>query len=431
MTKKMSKEDWMELVQKAKETSSFSFDNTSRTAHAVLDECCDEEEQHSLIQDISDLAPTELNMNSKLQLSYLLLCLLVKQGRFDLKRDLKKETEEAAAAFREMIEALKAIDKLQSEPVPSVSDSLPSVLLEQRSTKLKLKKGKRVRFNVPSTVDHKDKSLEDLINVEIMQSTSAPLKKNCRYHVCGEVLGMKDFLTLKNPKWLNDKVINAYLAVLQREQNLKNIDHVFAMPSYMAVLWGQGKIDHWLYSDVKFAMYKWIFLPANVSGNHWVLLAANVPQAAVSVLDSMGGNNQALIENWKRYMTIRSEKTGELGNKVWKTGDLVSSRQKDGNACGSFVMLNALALSKNMDLKDVSHSLSLNMREFVWCKLLAASEEPPSQRSKCDMVGCTSPKRATWVACNVCGRWSHLPCVGLKDAPRSDYICPICVAQYQ
>ncbi|OWF49635.1 hypothetical protein KP79_PYT01030 [Mizuhopecten yessoensis] len=297
MTRDMSKENWMEMLEKAKQTSGFSFDNVNRTAFAVLDGCCDEEEHDSLLREISDLAPAGLNMYARLQLSVLLLCLLVKQSRFDLKRNLHKESEEAAATFRAMIESLKPIHKL-----------------------------------------HVDYTLGNIISVDSHQlpPLTFKLKKNSRYYVCGEVVDMKDFHTLKNPKWLNDKVINAYLALLQREHNLKNTDHIFALPSYMEVLWG-----------------------------HIELIK---------------------IIRW-RYMTIRSEKTGELGNRKWQTGDLVSSRQKDGNACGSFVMLNALVLSKNLDLKDVSHPLSLRMREFVRCKLLSASDEPPSQRSRCDMVG--------------------------------------------
>ncbi|XP_069108821.1 uncharacterized protein [Argopecten irradians] len=197
------------------------------------------------------------------------------------------------------------------------------------------------------------------------------------------------------------KVINAYLSLLQREQNVGDTDHIFVMPSYTAVLWSKGKFDHWLYSDVKFAMYKWVFLPANV-GNHWVLLAANMTTKTVSVLDSMGGTNQTLINNWKKYMAIGSQKTVELANAIWISCQLVSSIQRDGNACGAFVLLNAFVLTKNLQLEEVNHALALEMREFVRFKLLASSMEPPSQRTRCDMVGCTSPKRATWVMCNVC-----------------------------
>ncbi|XP_033731122.1 uncharacterized protein LOC117320720 [Pecten maximus] len=439
MSKELSTQYWKDvLVQQAHSCRGDVGDKIQRTAMAVLDECSDEEYHENILLQISTLAPHEMDMDSKLRLCFLLLHLLVEQGKFPLQRDFEKEEREAKENMAGLIDALRAIRESSSQYVPSGSDSLPSepAPLDHKITKLKLKKGKRVRFNQVSEVvgaSKKGEALEDIIQTDSLQPPKLVLKKNCRYYICGEVLDRKDFETLNHPGWLNDKVINAYLAVLQREQNLKDTDHIFAMPSYMAVLWGHGngKIDHWLYSDVKFAMFKWVFMPANVRGNHWVLLVANIQNATVSVLDSMCGNNEALIEKWMKYMTIRSERTGELGQKSWQIGDLVSSKQRDGNACGSFVMLNALVLAKNGDLKDVSHPLSLQMREYVKSKLLSVSEEPPSQRTKCDMIGCVSPRRATWVACNVCGRWSHLPCVGLRKAPNSDYICPICVAQYR
>ncbi|XP_069131796.1 uncharacterized protein [Argopecten irradians] len=72
---------------------------------------------------------------------------------------------------------------------------------------------------------------------------------------------------------------------------------------------------------------------------HWVLLAADVQRGEVTVLDSMGGNNTNLAQKWMQYMQIRSAKTGELGNKIWTDGKLVSCRQEDGNSYCAFVLL--------------------------------------------------------------------------------------------
>ena len=47
------------------------------------------------------------------------------------------------------------------------------------------------------------------------------------------------------------------------------------------------------------ASFSWLFLPVNVNNNHWVLLAADVVDHSVSVLDSLGGNNHGILKKWR------------------------------------------------------------------------------------------------------------------------------------
>ncbi|XP_069110125.1 uncharacterized protein [Argopecten irradians] len=177
MIREMSEETWMALLQTARRTASYSYDSETRKAQAVLDECCDEDDHHDFIKEISELAPETFNIHERLRLSFLHLCLL--------------DPEQSPS------------DVTLPEPLLSVSPSLKS------TSKLKLKKEKRIRFNLPSDGDKKDQDhqhdhLKNPISVRHSQTPSVTLKKNCRYYVCGEVLDTKDFSTLKNPKWLND-----------------------------------------------------------------------------------------------------------------------------------------------------------------------------------------------------------------------------------
>ncbi|XP_069108852.1 uncharacterized protein [Argopecten irradians] len=76
MIREMSEETWMALLQTARRTASYSYDIETRKAQAVLDECCDEDDHHDFIKEISELAPETFNIHERLRLSFLHLCLL-------------------------------------------------------------------------------------------------------------------------------------------------------------------------------------------------------------------------------------------------------------------------------------------------------------------------------------------------------------------
>ncbi|XP_041361527.1 uncharacterized protein LOC121377549 isoform X2 [Gigantopelta aegis] len=147
---------------------------------------------------------------------------------------------------------------------------------------------------------------------------------------------------------------------------------MYVIPSYVNVLWNSGQFNTCLYDKVHLALYTWIFLPVNINGNHWVLLAANVQSRSVCVLDSMAGENSAVINNWKTFMEIRAAVVGEL-KEEWQEGTLTSASQSDSSSCGPFVLLNALALVRGVNPKSLDTSAAHKMRSYVFTKLLNAS----------------------------------------------------------
>lgn len=119
---------------------------------------------------------------------------------------------------------------------------------------------------------------------------------------------------------------------------------------------------------------KWIFLPILVRGNHWVLLVADVPKMEVSIMDSLSGNNDIYIDMWRKYMAVRSRKTQELQG-FWGNGSLCSALQEDGNSCGPFVLLNALALTRTINPRQLTQRHAVAMRKFVYHKLKQHSSD--------------------------------------------------------
>ncbi|XP_071121786.1 uncharacterized protein [Mytilus edulis] len=219
------------------------------------------------------------------------------------------------------------------------------------------------------------------------------------------------------------------MGILKSEQNLEQECHIFALPSYMAVLWKQKRFDTWFYSKVKFSRYTWIFMPINKSQNHWILLAANIPSKTVSILDSMNENNDKYVQLWRNYMKVRSEKIKQDVDCNWKKGNLKSSQQNDGHSCGPFILMNALALSQGLEPNQLTQTAALVMRQHVTNKIIETSRKPKTQRTICDMLDCKKPIKDAWVQCEVCGRWLHFKCIGLKTEPKNDYVCTVCDSQ--
>nr|XP_022321445.1 uncharacterized protein LOC111123426 [Crassostrea virginica] len=275
-----------------------------------------------------------------------------------------------------------------------------------------------------------DDFIADLKAQGLMKNSSYMVKRNAnvRYYVGGEVVEGHDLQTLQGTRWLNDKIINAYLGLLQSKQNLNDSEHIYIITSYIAVIWKDNRYDY-LYRKVQFSKYSWVFVPINKNDNHWILLAANIRDKTVNILDSLHGDNDRYIEHWRRYMRIRAKKVKDL-DCTWEKGDLRSSRQRDGHSCGLFVLMNALAITKGILPSDLSQRCATVMREYVASQLITNAEKPPQQKTLCDMVDCKKPNREPWVKCDVCGRWLHYKCVNIKSASPGGFECPICEAQY-
>ncbi|XP_041460625.1 uncharacterized protein LOC121411820 [Lytechinus variegatus] len=285
-----------------------------------------------------------------------------------------------------------------------------------------------------------DLSRQILPELQGLTQTPLPLShEDARWHVCGESLELRDFKSLQYPSWINDKIINAYLKTLQRENNKNNVDHLYTIPSYAAVHWERNHFDSWMFKAVNMEKYSWLFLPIVVNRNHWVLLVAEIMKGEVSILDSLSNKatKNFYFEKFRCYMEKRASVTGDLVEKQWTLGSLQSASQVDGHSCGAFVMMNALAIVKGFKPRSIAPN-PCAMRIFVQNKLLEHAVSPKDQEKICDMLTCkfASSQRGKykpWVCCDVCGKWMHQECVSLTSPikERKDFICPICTAQYE
>ena len=133
-----------------------------------------------------------------------------------------------------------------------------------------------------------------------------------------------DLLTLDGDSWLNDNVMNGYLAVLSRT----SVNPVFVLPSFLAVRWSNNNISDngWWYNKVQFSACRWLLMPVLVKNNHWVMLIADVPSRTVGVADTMSSHDTTItvVDNFVRYMDVQATMTGELDS--WRRSTNTPSR---------------------------------------------------------------------------------------------------------
>ncbi|XP_021347346.1 sentrin-specific protease 2-like [Mizuhopecten yessoensis] len=135
-----------------------------------------------------------------------------------------------------------------------------------------------------------------------------------------------------------DQIINSFVAVLKMNQNsYVSMNHVFVLPTYTAVQWDQGRLDHWMFQKVQFSMKRHVLMPICVHGNHWVLMVVDIRKRTVTVLDSMHGQvGHRLTRLWTQFMADRDRKT-EISEKF--------GRWNSATPCSRLIAVSVVCLS--------------------------------------------------------------------------------------
>jgi Ulp1 family protease len=98
-------------------------------------------------------------------------------------------------------------------------------------------------------------------------------------------------LKLRPDTWINDEIINAFMAILQKESDSQEI--MFMNTFFYEILQSRNipKIER-AFKKMKRKIIKRrpipkFVIPVNVSGNHWVLVKVIVKWGSIMVYDSM------------------------------------------------------------------------------------------------------------------------------------------------
>ncbi|XP_046550944.1 uncharacterized protein LOC124260704 isoform X3 [Haliotis rubra] len=189
-----------------------------------------------------------------------------------------------------------------------------------------------------------------------------------RYTVVGQ-----DLMKLNKSSWLDDSVIHAYLYLLE-DRFSKEGTKIFILECFVAEFWEKKNYGECLYKEVALVEYTWILMPM-CRHSHWILLAANIRNGDVCVINSIPSEDtqRNILQHWRAYMACRSRETKE-NLSTWREIQCPVFPQTDGNSCGVHILMAAEALLSGVCPAVMRNCHVSGYREFVKHQLLDAAE---------------------------------------------------------
>ncbi|KAK0253782.1 hypothetical protein LTS09_011086 [Friedmanniomyces endolithicus] len=287
---------------------------------------------------------------------------------------LLKAEEAEAAKQAAKVTALKQAEEAQAAEVATEAARIQAVEAEQAAGLIK-----------PLSPEHLAK-LNAMLEI-----------RNDRHIVVkspeGVELTRRDFGTLLSTStsnqasaWFNDEIVNAYLSTIV-SWKLEQDDYVRGpanIPAFVAfnTAWhstyktkGLAGLASWsrrkaIKGDRLLRTEK-LFFPIN-TGIHWMLLVISPQTHSLEFLDSMHNFHPDAANTW--FAFGRSWLAAELGKEYkpeeWTDSLAQSSLQTNGNDCGAFTCLNALASATGADFGQVTAGKMQEARRHIGAVLL-------------------------------------------------------------
>ncbi|KAF1927854.1 cysteine proteinase [Didymella exigua CBS 183.55] len=193
------------------------------------------------------------------------------------------------------------------------------------------------------------------------------------YSIVPDKITARDFGTLlpdmfngSAKAWLNDEIVNQYLAILVKTSNddcgfvYKRGGpappyHAFSSHWFNSIKGGVKKVERWAsrvgLGGRQFMDAKVVLFPI-CDGSHWRLLAVNPQKRTIEYLDSLGWDGSEYIRKLRDY--LQHELKDAYKEEEWTVVELQrSARQLNGSDCGVFVLLNALVSLLGVEFKKV------------------------------------------------------------------------------
>ncbi|CAF0963350.1 unnamed protein product [Adineta steineri] len=191
----------------------------------------------------------------------------------------------------------------------------------------------------------------------------------------------KNIHTLNGSNWLNDEIINFYLALVARESGHDGYPRVYAFNSFFYEKLKNDKPEHSSWSGymdtIDFFNYHIVLIPIHLE-NHWTLVTIDFSSHCISYYDSLGGKNDKcldLIHNFVEHMYAMKKLQASWIVGYWKS----VPQQKNTNDCGVFICQFAKYLARqwliNLTQEDMPRFRQQMINEIKSNKLIVQS--PP------------------------------------------------------
>ncbi|XP_041855497.1 uncharacterized protein LOC121649029 [Melanotaenia boesemani] len=228
-----------------------------------------------------------------------------------------------------------------------------------------------------------------------------------------------DIARLAPSQELESEVINAYLTVLIKNHNKKNVDHAAVIDTYeMNRIWTKKT------SRLKMEPLHYKFILGIINEHHhWMLTVIHPSEKRSLFLDPLGESH----EKTKRCLEATRAFMRKRGCNVsrWVCGTLPHVNQQDGVSCGVFVLKFAECILEGKPLQFDNSTTAMNTVRFQIATTLLKESE--TLKNLCHHCGFQDTDDPQWIACDNCGRWYRHGCV--KSPPlQKEYFCDVCVS---
>lgn len=191
-------------------------------------------------------------------------------------------------------------------------------------------------------------------------------------------ISVYDLGTLRDGHWLNDNIIDFYLAMItdRSQRNPGKYPSSFAFSThFFSTLQTRGYagVARWAKrKGVDVTKLDYIFVPINRQNTHWCLAVINNRDMRFEFYDSMNGAGTQALKLLREYMyaqtmaTYPGSNTNELGyDKYDMCPTLKCPQQKNSHDCGVFVSKMVEVLSKNVHITSFSQRDMPNLRRLM------------------------------------------------------------------
>lgn len=157
-------------------------------------------------------------------------------------------------------------------------------------------------------------------------------------------IARKDLRTLRGLTWLNDEVVNFYLALVAGESGTQGNLRVYAFSTFFYTKLSKdgpthSSWDRWMRrGNITFFDYDLILIPIHL-GNHWTLTTIDFRTRSIGYYDSLGGTDEmclARVYAFVEYQYASKRQISPLPD-GWRVQSMnMIPEQANGSDCGVF-----------------------------------------------------------------------------------------------
>lgn len=195
----------------------------------------------------------------------------------------------------------------------------------------------------------------------LAETKAFPDNRQIATTLSGDPLTKRDLATCYTPmKWLNDEVINAYLAVLidylrRANGNAGRHDkpkfHAFNTFFFSNLRdKGYSSVSRWAkrakIGGEALLEVDTVYIPVHNSA-HWTLMVVKPTERSIEYFDSLGSaspRHVAIVKDW-----LRGELSARFVEEEWSVVPTVSPQQDNGSDCGVFLLSTAKAVAVGIE----------------------------------------------------------------------------------